>query len=407
MTKLATSTVNRLIILKYELSKAAQFLHGNLDDYQFALGLSLLHDSLENFFWIIENTHGVGFKERASFTDKFDQIKAKLKVKILINRTNIDELNSIRNSYKHHGVLPNIHHAQPIAEQIIQALSDTVWLLYRLKYDNISLSILIKNKILYDRINKVERKITSHMKKNYSLWKDSIIDIGQIFYDFNDIHQHTGLSSIFDELEYHKTGKIPPRYKLPKVQLDYRNIELLELGIVPYSYYRFKNIVPEFAYDIKEKKGVPIYPSSWSKENWTELNTKYCLDWIINYFLKKESLSSVGNYKIEHNTSDVQILTAKRDYQTNLRSKDLSKVISVGFRKGESYLGKLLDYTENGWRDYNNSRVSTYLVLYVQKNLNGDVPKDLFDIKETFFDEINEKNLNKLLDNNGKAIKSA
>lgn len=385
--KLSESTIKRLKLVKFELLKVQQYTETE-DEYEFSLSISLLHDALENLFWVIEDTHNVGFKNGTDFIQKYDRIVDKLNSKVALNRANVNELNTLRAGFKHHGIIPNINYTRSIVNKIISNTNETIQNIYEISYEQISLAMIIKDNNLKSSLLEIEKKLESSRDKGKDKYKEALYMMGLVFFKFHESHELTGILQTFKEIEYQKSKTRPPKYKILNKNHNSLNLELLELGVTPYTYYRFKNIVPEFVIDSNTGEFKPKYPIYWSKENWTTKNAYYFLDWLINFFIKKESLYRSGNYHIEYSTSNIQILMANYDYKTEFRGRLATPNHVVKFEKSKKYLGRLSDYVEGTWQDYAEPSEEVDIVLYTDQAIIGKVPKNLFSVSETYVDEV-------------------
>ena len=259
--------IRRLTLLKFTLNESIAYLSNVDDEFRFAIGISMLHDSVENLFWSIETFKKIGIKDKHTFPDKYSLIFSKLKAKkIAFDSASINELNTIRNAYKHQGVLPNTKFAKQLTDKIIYDFGETIKNTFNIRLENISFSQLIDKKDLREAIQKVEKKFTKCQLPND--WKQVIYDVGKIYFDFHETNKLSSFSTLLEERTAKETGKKLSKYKFPDSNYHTRQIDLLELGIVPYLYYRFKNLVPTFGFERETKKVVPKYEILyWGKEN--------------------------------------------------------------------------------------------------------------------------------------------
>ena len=386
------SLIKRLTLLKFELGEAQNYITDRNDEYRFAIGISLLHDTIENLFWAIETVNNVGIKDKQqSLLDKHDTVVAGLKLKgRLFDRTNISGINTIRNAYKHQGVLPNISHTIPIIESLLEDFDSSVAKIFKINLSDVSLSLLINDQSLRKAIQQVEKKFDNIHDTN--TYKAILYDLGRIYFDF---HEKANLSSLFELIEERtakETGKELPRYKFPKVELDWLHIDLLEMGVTPYLYHRFKNLVPSFGVDKKNDMVIPKYESVyWAKENWTKLNAEFCLNWLLDFFLKKQWLHTSTKYSITTKTTRYNLIEPKENYEAEFHNSAHQIKATIQFKKGSMYLANFMDFIEGSWQDYDNQTEDALVVIFTKDEAySGRLPKTLFKIKEIHLDDLNK-----------------
>lgn len=397
--------VRRLTLLRYILNEARAYLSNTDDEFRFAIGISLLHDSVENLFWAIETFKNVGIKPNQSLTDKYSVIIGKLRSKkITFDSAEISELNTIRNAYKHQGVLPNTKFTKPLTEKITLDFGETIKNTFNIKLENVSLSQLIDKKELRETIQGIEKKfIKCHLPND---WKQIIYEVGKIYFDFHETNQLSSLYTLIEERTANEAGKKLSKYKFPKPDYHTLQLDLLEIGVIPYLYYRFKNLVPTFGIERETNKVIPKYETVyWGKENWTKLNAEFCLNWIIEFFLKKQWLYTSSKYDITIHTSRYHILEAVKDFKTEFNGGELDSLVELNFKKGELYLGNFINYIEGQWQDFNEETDTQFLVIYTGKfAYSGKAPKDIFKISEIHLDDLPDGALNILHENAKRAI---
>jgi len=384
------SLIRRLSLLKFTMSEARLYMADKSDEYRFSMGISILHDTVENLFWTIEMEKKIGIGDRQSFPAKFDTLLKIGKKIITFDRASIIELNAIRNAYTHQGILPNTTSSLPIIEKVIEDTEKTVKNIFKIELQNVSLSMLIKKDAVRESIQVVEENIRK--KFDFAAYKKALYDIGKIYFDFHEQSQLDSILSMIEDRQAKEAGKKLSRYKFPKKGLNELHMDLLELGMVPFFYHRFKNLVPEFGRDNETDSVVPKYESLyWAKENWTKLNVEFCLNWIIEFFLKKQWLYSETKYKVILQTSRLHILKAKNDFKLELHEgkKNHISTFELSFKKDEYYLGDFIEYVEGRWQDYENQEENATLIIYSDDTTySGQVSKDIFEIKEIHLDDL-------------------
>ena len=288
-----------------------------------------------------------------------------------------------------------------IIRNLQEAFKDCILNIFNVDINSISLSFLIKNQELKKRLQKVEKAINKSKKDDYLTYKEQMFELGKIFFDFYEKNQLNSLYFVlFGE-------DIKKRYYFPKEATDRLAINLLEIGVEPYYYHRFKNFVPSFGLDRETHLIVPKTSVYWDKSNWNKMNCIFCLGWLIEYALRAERKYRRKDYRLKLDGLNMQILTAKKNISIKLRNYKETRVEKqFNFVENKEYFGKYIDYVDGRWEDYDNDTSSTHVVIYTNKgNFVGEIPKDLFNITETFIDEIRKEKINSLIKENDAAMK--
>ncbi|OGH24164.1 MAG: hypothetical protein A3B47_04840 [Candidatus Levybacteria bacterium RIFCSPLOWO2_01_FULL_39_24] len=396
------SLVEKLVFLRYTLEEASNYLRDTTNEYGFTIGISLLHDSIENLFWAIALKKNFPLKDN-SIPDKYEKLIKAVGKKLSFDKTSLSNLCRIRDSYKHHALLPNIPQTISIIDKIIVDFYQTISDIFGTDLNTISLSTLIMDKKLKKNIEEVEVKLYGNKKHTHNTYREILLRIGEIYFDyFEKNYTLSSLADMFDRLS--NPNKKGARYKFPKKNVNEIALNHLELGLTPYFYWRFKNFIPEFGIDTKTNKTIFKTSVYWGRENWTELNVKFCLDWLINYSLKKQWLYSNKQYSLNQ-TRRVQVLIPQKDIKIQLSNfdteKNIRKISEFNLKSGTEYLGVYLDFSDGTWQDYDEEDKNTNnFILYTSGlNYHGEIDKNYFNITETYIDDISQDKMNIYLSN--------
>lgn len=402
------SQIKRLTHLKYTIDVANKYLSDLNDIYRFGIGICLLHDAIENLYWTLGSVKRIKIDDKMTIFEKNENAIKIFKSKISLNKTNLEELNTIRNAYKHKGIPPNTAHASPIISQLISDFFYTVKQIFKIDLNNISLALLIENQNLRDELEKVIAEVGKKSQK-YQIYKKALLSLGRIYFDYHEKALITSsFTRIMREARAKARGEKIPRYKFIEEDLQSLEIDLLELGISPYLYHRFCNLVPKFGIDTINDEIVPNFSSvMWGKENWTKLNVEYCINWLIEFFLKKQTLYKDNGYKIEYHPSRSHVFRSIHQLKVNFDIGFKHNEKEVVIEKNKLYLGHFMSYCENNWCDYDNESNNTNLIIYgLTANGSCSVPKAEFKISEVHTTELSQDTLAHLLESGEQLINS-
>jgi len=160
------------------------------------------------------------------------------------------------------------------------------------------------------------------------------------------------------------------------------NLDLMQIGLDPYLYYRFGSLTPDIGYaDYKTKELIYKKDSStWHEENWTEENALFCLNFLIDALVsqqRKYSGYTIKSRDVNHKikfVNDAQVF----DY--------LQKPL-LNFKKGDLLEGKLLSYADGAIQPSRHTE-SGYTDMIIEANGKPDIilikPGDFIVIEESF-----------------------
>lgn len=279
--------VNQRIVLAKLLQRAGETSCARCNNQMaFTKGILLLHDAVEAALGAIADHLNVRLKDKNYLMNYYDLIEKEDKQNRTVPyKTQMLNLNTLRNNAKHQGILPdpksNIHF--PIT---VHALLEEVCQTYlNLDFDSVSLKSLIRNKKILDYIEKSEKEIEK------GKIKEGLILLAYAMYH---ICESSTIPWLFRERE--TTLQFTRPY-----EIEYR-VELIEHGVDPFLYYRFKNLTPMIVRS-KNTGGLLYY---WNKNyghsaNWTSINAHFCLDFCIDTALKFQREEYEG-YKLTYYT---------------------------------------------------------------------------------------------------------
>lgn len=398
LQKKITPIVDRLLLIKKTRYEAEKYL-SNVDNvHHLAIGISLLHDAVESLFWTISGTNPkYAFKDRADFLSKFDVLKNEAKEKLAFDRTQVNNLNTVRNSYKHHGILPEQKQAQKIADSILEGLDETVKKVFKKDIKAISFSSLLDNEELRLRVEYIEKSINKSKKTAH--YKQLLEEIGLVFFDY--FERNSAESSLYDLIR-NKETRFGFAERLDSTHL---HIDLLEIGVIPFYYHRFKNLVPTYGVDRKNNNQLVIKKDTvhWNRENWNRLNVEFCLNWLIDFFLRRQWMYSKEKYTLELG-AELQIIEVLADEIVDVayRLDNKPAVPKITLKKGTKFVG-YSDFIDGNWQDFEemeNNEATNLLLRGNKVNVcNVKVPRESLKVYDLQIELLEETELESYLQN--------
>ena len=270
--------VYKRIVLAKTLYKAGEAACATrTDEMIFTKGILLLHDAVEAVLGAVADFLNANLASNIYLLGYYDLIKeADPEHRDVPYKTQMRNLNTIRNNAKHQGILPNPKSNAHFPTTVYALIEDVCQTYLGLEFASVSLKSLIKDQKILSYIDKAENEI----KKGKI--EEGLISLAYAMYYICE-KSTISLVSLFFPTDEEK--EIPTLFTQPhKIE---HTVELIEHGVDPFLYYRFKNLAPEIAMckDTRE-----LFPR-WDKwyghpKNWTIQNTRFCLDFCIDTALK-------------------------------------------------------------------------------------------------------------------------
>ncbi len=135
----------------------------------------------------------------------------------------------------------------------------------------------------------------------------------------------------------------------PKFDPTRHTIKLLEKGVDPYLYHRFKNLTPKIGED-ESTKELKIEWDKWygHRGNWNRENCLFCFDFLIDAILKFQGEEYQGYQMIAYSDLFVDMIEAKDDVVVKVyNSKGPSLEETFELKRGQTLEGFVCDYSES------------------------------------------------------------
>lgn len=282
MSKVRVEIIRRMIFSKSLFREAKAACSQKNDQFTLARGILLLHDAVESALSAVADHLHARIKERNYLLGYFDCIEEadELKRK-LPHRTQIVNLNTIRKDIKHHGILPDPREADPTVAAAESLLVELAEAYLGLDYLQLSLKDLIQESAVRSFVEKAE---TYAEKEQF---EQALIALGYAVYHITESWTIPWMRDLFVKAE----ERAPVLFTEPYGK-DFI-VTLLEHGVDPFTYYRFRNLTPRLGR--VTDSGKVVY--HWDKEyghpgNWTRKNVQFCLDFCVDVALKFEKRPS-------------------------------------------------------------------------------------------------------------------
>jgi len=275
--------IQRLVFAKILFKKGESACLVPNDILSFSVGLILFHDACDAALGAVASEVGASVKENTYLLNYFDLIeKTDPQKRKIPYRAQLINLNTFRSNIKHKGIFydpkTQSHFPATIKEFLKSICNDY----FKVDFDTLSLKESIKDEKLRGCVDVIEKEIE---KRRY---RESLEQMGKAMFEIFEgrFLSFKHLVNAFKEVssgkkieEFNNTAEFPVFDHVKDT------IELLEKGINPYLYHRFKNLTP------KVGKESGLLSLKWEKlyghrANWTEENVRFCYDFLLDAILK-------------------------------------------------------------------------------------------------------------------------
>lgn len=269
----------RVILARSLYQSGAAACRTPSDRIAFAKGILLLHDAVEAMLGAVADHLHARLTRNTSLLDYYELIsEADPQRRPVPYKTQMRNLNSLRIGVKHHGILPDPATNSHFPQTVYSLLEDLCETYFGVDLSSVCLKSLIKNKDVLQYIELAEDHIEKEDIEN------ALISLAYAMYY---ICESSTIPWVKDE----------PFAFTEYFRLEH-TVNLIQHGVDPYLYYRFKNLTPVIgrARDTKEL----FY--WWDKTyghpaNWTVRNARFCLDFCIDTALKFQK-EEYGEYDL-------------------------------------------------------------------------------------------------------------
>jgi len=267
----------RIVLAKalYEAGRAACTIRN--DQMIFTKGILLLHDAVEAALGAVADYVNAKLTGNHYLMDYYDLIeKADAQKRRVPYRTQMRNLNTVRNNAKHQGIFPDPKNSAHFSPTVYALIEEVCEIYLGLDFSYISLKSLIKNKKILGYIDQAEKEI-----KKRKIEKGLISLAYAMYYTCEASTIPWPFSYLYTQKGKETSLQFTQPYKIEHA------VKLIEHGVDPFLYYRFKNLTPKIARS--RETGKLFY--WWDKHyghsaNWTVRNSHFCLNFCIETALK-------------------------------------------------------------------------------------------------------------------------
>jgi len=275
--KIRTEVYKRIVLAKTLRKDGEAACASRNDQMVFTKGILLLHNAAEAALGAVADHLHAKLTGNVYLLDYYDLIeKADPQKRRVPYRTQMRNLNTLRNDAKHQGILPDPKSNAHFPGTVLALITDICQTYLGLDFPSVSLKSLIGKKDVLGYIDRAEKEIEG------GKIEAALISLAYAMYH---ICERSTLRWPFSYLDREKERETPLEFTHP-YSIEY-TVQLIQYGVDPFLYHRFKNLTPRIAIHIDT--GALFH--SWDKlyghpANWTVSNARFCLSFCIDTALK-------------------------------------------------------------------------------------------------------------------------
>lgn len=270
--KIRNEVYNRIILAKMLLCAGTDACENKRDRMTFTKGILLLHDAAEATLGAVADHLHAPLKDKSALLDYYNFIQGTDPAKRTVPyKRQMINLNTLRNNAKHQGILPDPITNSHFPTTVSALINDLCETYLELDFSTVSLKSLIKSERVRRLVDSAEEDIKKGKIEN------ALVALAfAIHYVCEDFPFR---------LFVPKDDKSP--LLLPKTHTIEHTVKLIQHGVDPYLYNRFKTLTPMLAMEKKTGNIIHWWDQHYGHPaNWIPENANFCLDFCIDTVLK-------------------------------------------------------------------------------------------------------------------------
>jgi hypothetical protein len=273
---LRDEVLQRVLLAKSLLHHGRRACEDRADLFEFARGLLLLHDAAEATLGAVADHLHARLEGNRYLLDYFTLIEETDPDRRPVPyRHQMRNLNTVRNILKHQGIFPDRAANAHFPITVAALLEDLCRTYLGLDFEAVSLKGLVEDATVRGYVEEAERKMEG------GSFEQALISLGYAMYHLVESSSLPWSRRVFG------IQQTEERFLFTEPHSTNYSLKLLEHGIDPFTYHRFRNLTPRFAYDMEDK--TVVY--EWHKDfghpaNWTNRNVRFCLQFCIECALR-------------------------------------------------------------------------------------------------------------------------
>lgn len=329
LLNLSQNILNRLILSKAFYLYGKQLCMARNDLTKFSMGIVSFHNAVDNLLGAVASYLKITIPQRKDFLlgtyNVINDYLISKNLKQLPSNIDLKVLNTLRNEIKHQGVPPNQQANFYLIKSVDRFIQATVRRFFKVNFLAVSLADSVRNPMIRKMTKECEGLIRQRK------YQQALLKMAIIFFEFFEKDEIMWkkriewISRVGDKRTFEEyVGK--EKNIFPDIDVHLHNVQLLELGIDPFLYYRFKNIVGDVGYNNFQEKRLIHRPSFyWHKYNWTRENCLFCYNFLVDAIIKKQGEEYRGYTLVDYWDKFIDYVIPKVDVP--IYTVDMSKIL--------------------------------------------------------------------------------
>jgi hypothetical protein len=341
--------VYKRIVLAKALQKAGEAACASRNNQtSFTMGILLLHDAVEATLGAVADNLNAKLAGNHYLLDYYELIENRDTQKRSVPyKTQMRNLNTIRNNAKHQGILPDPKSNAHFPTTVYALIEEVCQTYLGLDFSSVSLKSLIRNEEILGYIDQAEKQIEE------GKIEEGLISLAYAMYYICEAWTIPWpLFYPYTQKEKESLLQFTQPYKIR------HTVKLIEHGIDPFLYHRFKNLTPMIA---KHKDTGELF-YWWDKHyghpaNWTVRNARFCLNFCIETALKFQRTEDEGYTLISYHEVFEDVIEPAKEEATIWNQSSHTSELSFQkspeprnsvliLKKGQSIIGWATDYED-------------------------------------------------------------
>jgi len=271
---LRLDVLSRLVLAKVLYVRGAAACGATQDKQGFAIGLLSLQDAVELALGALGDHVGASLPDHIGFNQYFERIDTTIAPDKLPYRRELHAINSLRVNIKHRGILPDVESCRHFPAVVLNFLTDICDKHMGLEFALVNLRDAIRDENARRLLVAAEEGI------DHGQYKEGLELMAVAWFRAFEQQYAHGLSRLL--------GQEPSEVQFPEVRPVQIRLDLIEKGIDPFLYFRFKNLTPK----VGRRQDTGELVTEWDirsyghPRNWTEQNARFANDFVVDALIK-------------------------------------------------------------------------------------------------------------------------
>lgn len=335
------------------------------DDTSLALAVVNLHDAFDNLCGAIASHLGVHVPENTSLMKTYERVAAGRSQ--FTGKVRLEQLNSLRNAVKHHGLHPNPLVVRQIVPELSRLADEMAADVFQKPVSAVhAVDLIADEQVKRDLMFTLERIDAAD-------YKNALENMALIMfrvYELAPLSQKRFARALLALRS--SAASAGATYDFPEIEKTDRRLDFLELGLDPQEYEAFHRVVPrvglagasDTAYVMKKNR------QTWHQENWTLANCERAVAFLIRLIVAQQKRKSEQVVSVRQPIDKVTFIKDSALYEDRI-----AQAIIAAVRSGDEVYALALPYVDGSWQNFGEDLVvgnflhaGEWTIAYVKKS---------------------------------------